>query len=251
MTNIPVLVNGALGKMGAEAVRAVQAAEGLELVGALDQGDDLAGALTGRSGCVVVDFTHPACVHQNCRTILEAGCHGVIGTTGLSEGQLTELERGCAERGLGFFIAANFAIGAVLMMKFAAEAAKHMERAEIVELHHPAKADSPSGTAYATAEMMSRSREAAGLPDFEGPEAEKEIVPGARGGVYRGIRLHSVRMPGQLANQEVLLGAPGQTLSIRHDTIDRSCFMPGVVLACQRVRDLPGLVVGLDRLLFE
>ncbi|MCB9783851.1 MAG: 4-hydroxy-tetrahydrodipicolinate reductase [Candidatus Omnitrophica bacterium] len=250
MSKIPVIVNGCLGKMGREAVKAVNEAEDLDLVASLDFEDDLRGRLAENSGSVVVDFTHPSSAFKNCQTILEAGCHGVIGTTGLTEDQFKTLEKDCADKGHGFFIAPNFAITAVLMMRFAAEAAKHMERAEIIELHHPAKADSPSGTAVKTAEMMAASREEAGLPDFEGPDSEKELIEGARGGAYRGIRLHSVRMPGQLANQEVLLGAPGQTLSIRQDTIDRSCFMPGVVLACRRVRELDGLVVGLDRLLF-
>ncbi len=250
MSKIPVVVNGALGKMGREAVKAVTEADDLDLIASIDMDDDLAETLSSNKGCVVVDFTHPSCAYKNCETILDAGAHGVIGTTGLTEDQFQVLDKMCADKKRGFVIAANFAITAVLMMRFAAEAAKHMDRAEIIELHHPAKADSPSGTAVKTAEMMALSREAAGLPDFEGPESEKELIDGARGGSHRGIRLHSVRMPGQLANQEVLLGAPGQTLSIRQDTIDRSCFMPGVVLACRRVRELDGLVVGLDRLLF-
>ena len=251
MSKIPVIVNGALGKMGREAVRAVTEAEDLDLIARLDMEDDLGAVLSKHPGCVVVDFTHPSSAFKNCVTILESECHGVIGTTGLSDDQISTLEASCTEKKKGFLIAPNFAITAVLMMRFAAEAARHMERAEIIEFHHPAKADAPSGTAYKTAEMMARSRKEAGLDDFEGPNAEKELVAGSRGAVYHGIRLHAVRMPGQLANQEVLFGAPGQTLSIRQDTIDRSCFMPGVLLGCRRVRDVEGLVVGLDRLLFE
>ncbi|NUN94754.1 MAG: 4-hydroxy-tetrahydrodipicolinate reductase [Candidatus Omnitrophica bacterium] len=247
---IQVIVNGAKGRMGQETVKAVRAAEGLELVGALDLGDDLARELAGRRGTVVVDFTHPSSAYPNAMTILEAGCHGVIGTTGFTEEQIDNLRERCADSRQGFFVAPNFAIGAVLMMRFAAEAAKHMERAEIIELHHPGKADAPSGTAHKTAQMMAEARVDAGLPEFEGPEAATNLIPGTRGGSLRGIRLHAVRMPGMLANQEVILGAAGQTLTIRHDSIDRSCFMPGVILACKKVKDLKGLVVGLDRLIW-
>jgi 4-hydroxy-tetrahydrodipicolinate reductase len=235
--------------MGAEAVKAVQAADDLELAGAFDIEDDLASQLTSRRGAVVVDFTHPSCAFENASKIIEAGCHGVIGTTGFTGEQIESLRKRCGERKLGFFIAPNFAIGAVLMMRFAAEAAKHMQRAEIIELHHPGKADAPSGTAHKTAELMAESRRISGLPDFEGPDASTNLVPGTRGGNLSGIRIHAVRMPGMLANQEVILGAAGQTLTLRHDSIDRTCFMPGVILACRKVRDLNGLVVGLEKLL--
>lgn len=251
MNTTPVIVNGAKGKMGQEAVKAVQAADGLELIGAYDVEDDLAAQLKSRPGCVVVDFTHPSCAYPNARVIQSAGCHGVIGTTGFHKDQIDELALACQKAQQGFFIAPNFAIGAVLMMRFAAEAARHMERAEIIELHHPGKADAPSGTAHKTAEMMIESRHAAGLPPFEGPDAVTNPLPGTRGGQLEGIRIHAVRLPGLLANQEVLLGAAGQILSIRHDTLDRSCFMPGVILACRRVKSLKGLVVGLDRLLWS
>ena len=250
MSDIPVVVNGAEGKMGRETIRAVQAAQGLELDAMLDIHDDLAEELSSRPGCVVVDFTHPSCAFENAMTIAEKGCHGVIGTTGFTAAQIEQISAVCNEKSLGFFIAPNFAIGAVLMMRFAAEAAKHMERAEIIELHHPAKADAPSGTAHKTAELMAKARAASGQAPFQGPDATTETLLGARGAQYEGIRVHSVRMPGMLANQEVILGAPGQTLTIRHDSIDRSCFMPGVVLACCKVKDLAGLLVGLDRLLF-
>ncbi|MBE7489070.1 4-hydroxy-tetrahydrodipicolinate reductase [bacterium] len=248
---IPVIVNGAQGKMGQEAVKAVQTASGLELAGCFDVDNNLEVELKMHRGCVVVDFTHPSCAFQNAQTILAAGCHGVIGTTGFQPSQIDELAQACKSLQHGFFIAPNFAIGAVLMMRFAAEAARHMERAEIIELHHTGKADAPSGTAHKTAEMMAESRAAAGLPSFEGPDAVTNTLPGTRGGCLGGIRIHAVRMPGVLANQEVLLGAAGQILSIRHDTLDRSCFMPGVVLACRKVRSLKGLVVGLDQLLWN
>ena len=251
MANIPVIVNGAKGKMGREAVRAVSEAAGLELLAELDLGDDLAGVLAENPECVVVDFTHPSCAFENSRTIAQAMGHGVVGTTGFTEEQIKALASMCMEKRLGFFIAPNFAIGAVLMMKFASEAAKHMDRAEIVELHHPGKADAPSGTAYKTAELMAAARAASGAPPFEGPDATTNLLPGARGANYEGIRIHSIRMPGMLANQEVILGAPGQSLTLRHDSIDRSCFMPGVILACRKVRELDRLVVGLDHLLFD
>jgi 4-hydroxy-tetrahydrodipicolinate reductase len=183
--------------------------------------------------------------------IARHNCHGVIGTTGFGESQIDMLKKECSNRHLGFFIAPNFAVGAVLMMRFAAMASAHMERAEIIELHHPGKADAPSGTALKTAEMMIQARNSAGCPPFEGPDAAKDLLPGCRGGDLEGIRIHSVRMPGMLANQEVIMGAPGQWLMIRHDTIDRSCFMPGVLLACRKVQGLDGLVIGLDKLLFE
>jgi len=250
MANIEVVVNGACGKMGTETVKAVQAAEGLELAGAFDLGDDLSKELSSRKGCVVVDFTHPSCAFENALKILEAGCYGVVGTTGFKDDQIVEIAKRCDELGQGFFIAPNFAIGAVLMMRFATEAALHMQRAEIIELHHPAKADAPSGTAHKTAEMMTSARRKAGLPEFEGPDALTNPIPGTRGGEYHGIRIHAVRMPGMLANQEVILGAAGQTLTIRHDSIDRTCFMPGVILACRKVQILDGLVVGLDKLIW-
>lgn len=247
---IEVVVNGALGKMGQQAVGAVESAEDLKLAAALDVGDNLAESLASRPGCVVIDFTHPSCAYANALAILDTGCHAVIGTTGFTDDQIAELDRRCGEKKHGFFIAPNFAIGAVLMMRFAEEASKYMERAEIIELHHTGKADAPSGTAHKTAEKMAAARRAAGLPDFEGPDAHTNLVEGSRGANYSGIRIHAVRIPGALANQEVLFGAAGQTLIIRHDTIDRSCFMPGVLMACRRVKDLGGLVIGLDRLLW-
>lgn len=250
MANIQVVVNGARGKMGTETIKAVQGTEDLEIVGTFDLGDDLSKELSSLRGCVVVDFTHPSCAYENALKIIEAGCHGVVGTTGFKEEQIAEIGKHCQRKGLGFFIAPNFAIGAVLMMRFAAEAAAHMQRAEIIELHHPAKADAPSGTAHKTAELMAASRHNAGLEEFEGPDALTNPIPGTRGGDYHGIRIHAVRMPGMLANQEVILGAAGQTLIIRHDSIDRTCFMPGVLLACRKVQSLEGLVVGLDRLIW-
>jgi len=251
MSKIPVVVNGAHGKMGSTAIEAVGQAEDLELIASLDIEDDLSAFLKEHPGSVVVDFTHPSSAFDNARTILLGGCHGVIGTTGFTQTQITELELECAGTSHGFFIAPNFAVGAVLMMRFAAQAARHMERAEIIELHHPGKADAPSGTAVKTAQVMAESRKEGGLPPFEGPDADKDLIPGSRGANHEGIRLHAVRMEGMLANQEVILGAPGQTLTIRHDSIDRWCFMPGVILACRKVRDLKGLVVGLDQLLFD
>lgn len=250
MANIQVVVNGARGKMGTETIKAVQGSGDLEIVGTFDIEDDLSKELSSRKGCVVVDFTHPSCAYENALKIIEAGCYGVVGTTGFKEDQIAEIGKRCRQKGQGFFIAPNFAIGAVLMMRFAAEAAAHMQRAEIIELHHPAKADAPSGTAHKTAELMAAARRHAGLEEFEGPDALTNPIPGTRGGDYHGIRIHAVRLPGMLANQEVILGAAGQTLTIRHDSIDRTCFMPGVLLACRKVQDLDELVVGLDKLIW-
>ncbi|MBE7561028.1 4-hydroxy-tetrahydrodipicolinate reductase [bacterium] len=247
MSEIRVLVNGARGKMGATTVAAVRAAEGMTLVAETDLGDALADAIRTSRADVVVDFTHPGSVFENCRTILSAGAHGVIGTTGLSASQLEELSQLCARIEKNLLVAPNFAIGAILMMRFAAEAAPWMDRCEIIERHHDGKADAPSGTALKTAELVAAAR--ADIPWKTGA-AEKETLPGSRGGQASGLRIHSVRLPGYLAHQEVVFGAAGQTLVIRHDSLDRNCFMPGVILAVRKVAALPGLTYGLERLLF-
>lgn len=254
-----VLVVGAAGRMGRQVCQAVSAADGLELVGGVDQPgrpfesgvaafDDLAEAVAATSPAVAVDFTHAAAARANLPRLLESGVAPVIGTTGLTDDDQTALDQLARDRGLPAFLAANYAVGAVLMMRFAAEAARHFDWAEILELHHEQKRDAPSGTALKTAAAM---RAARGRP-FQAPPVEAvEELPGARGGELDGLRLHSVRLRGLVADQEVLLGGPGETLSIAHRTIDRSCFMPGVVLAVRRVRGLPaGLTVGLEALLF-
>lgn len=258
---IRVLVTGAAGKMGSEVVRAVTAESDMQVVACVDfatPGTSLADGLGGSIVCsrnlaetilatspeVMVDFTHPDAVENNLAIALEAGVDCVVGTTGLTTDQLTILASK-ARPGTCLFFAPNFAIGAVLMMRFAREAARHMPRAEIIELHHDRKADAPSGTALRTAAMIAGARS----ETPSAPGRETEVVPCARGAEVEGVPVHSVRLPGLVAHQEVLFGGQGQTLSIRHDSHDRTSFMPGVLLAIRRVGGLEGLVVGLEALL--
>ncbi|MDH4121828.1 MAG: 4-hydroxy-tetrahydrodipicolinate reductase [Deltaproteobacteria bacterium] len=243
---IRVLVNGAKGRMGSEAVKAVEADPELTLAGAADQGDDLPRAIAQAQAQVVVDFTTPQAAFPNAQAIVLAGARPVIGTTGFSEAEIARLEAMTAERGLGGVIAPNFAIGAVLMMRFAAEAARHLPHVEIIEIHHDHKADAPSGTAVKTAQLISQARGRAPAPKVN----ETELNPGARGTKDTGVPIHSVRLPGHVAHQMVVFGGTGESLTLRHDTIHRECFMPGVVLACKKVMTLDRLVYGLERLLF-
>lgn len=244
---INVLVNGYKGKMGSEVVKAVALEPDMALVGTTDLGDDLGAKIRDTAARVAVDFTHPSCALANARRILEAGAHAVVGTTGLSETDLAELAALAQSQSAGIMVCPNFAIGAVLMMKMAAIAAKHMPEVEIIELHHNRKADAPSGTAMKTAEMI-----AAANPDINGCSAsrqETELVPGARGGTYQNIHIHSVRLPGYIAHQEVIFGGMGQTLSLRHDTTSRESFMPGVLISIRHVLGVTGLVYGLETIL--
>ncbi|MFC0431194.1 4-hydroxy-tetrahydrodipicolinate reductase [Kutzneria buriramensis] len=240
-------VLGAKGKMGAEVCNAVEHADDTVLVSAIDQGDPLS-ALTDAGAEVVVDFTHPDVVMGNLEFAVNSGIHCVVGTTGFTEDRLATL-RGWLDvsPGLGVLIAPNFAIGAVLTMKFSAIAAKYYESVEVIELHHPRKADAPSGTAARTAQMIAAARAEAGLP--ASPDATSQELDGARGALVDDVRVHSIRLSGLIAHQEVLFGTEGETLSIRHDSMDRKSFMPGVLLAVRTVPTLPGLTVGLDSLL--
>jgi len=260
-SQIKVLISGACGRMGQETVRAVAGAEDMEIVAACDlsgvgkklsevvigvQSDvmitsSLAQSIMDVKPDVVVDFTSPAAVMENLRTCLEHKTPVVVGTTGISQENLEELRSLSQKAGSPVFIAPNFAIGAVLMMKFAAEAAKYMPSVEIVELHHDKKLDAPSGTSIKTAEMIARSKET--------EAAEGKSEPAARGGEYFGVRIHSVRLPGLVAHQEVIFGGQGQTLTIRHDSIDRTSFMPGVLMSIRKVRELQGVVYGLENIL--
>jgi 4-hydroxy-tetrahydrodipicolinate reductase len=240
-----VAVFGARGRMGAEVCRAVEAAADLELVAAVDVGDDRS---TARNAEVVVDFTHPDAVMDNLAWCLELGIHAVVGTTGFTDAKLVQLrERLSAAPAVGVLVASNFSIGAVLMMHFAEQAAAFYESAEIIELHHPNKADAPSGTATTTAHAIATARRAASLP--APPDATLHEVPGARGAEVDGIRVHSVRLRGLVAHQEVLFGADGETLTIRHDSLDRSSFMPGVIAAVRAVPTRPGRTGGIDDIL--
>ncbi|MFI9555090.1 4-hydroxy-tetrahydrodipicolinate reductase [Nonomuraea endophytica] len=242
---IRVGVLGARGRVGVEVCRAVEAAGDMELVAAVDQGDDIEN-LTGAE--VVVDFTHPDVVMSNLEWCISHGVHPVVGTTGFDEGRLATV-RGWLERfpGTNCLIAPNFGIAAVLMMHFAQQAARYFESVEIVELHHPNKADAPSGTARRTAELVSQARAKAGLSGM--PDATSTSLEGARGADVGGVHVHAVRLAGLIAHQEVLLGGDGEILTIRHDTMNRAAFTPGVLLGVRRVRELPGLTVGLEPLL--
>ncbi|MCW2542766.1 MAG: dapB [Frankiales bacterium] len=236
-----VVVLGAKGRMGSEVVRAVEAADDLTLAGALDVGDAV--DLTGAD--VAVDFTHPDAVMDNLRACIDAGVHAVVGTTGFDEDRLAQLRSWLEGSKTGVVVAPNFGIAAVLMMRFAAQAAPHFDSVEIVELHHAGKADAPSGTSRRTAELVAEAR--AGLPPM--PDATTQSLDGARGALVDGVRIHSVRLAGLVAHQEVLLGGAGESLTIRHDSYDRASFMPGVLLAVRQVASRPGLTVGLDALL--
>ena len=237
-----VVVLGAKGRMGAEVVRAVEGAEDLELAGAYDAGEPV--ELSGAH--VAVDFTHPDAVMDNLRACIAGGVHAVVGTTGFDEARLTELRGLLADApGTGVLVAPNFGVAAVLMMQFAAQAARFFDSVEIVELHHPGKADAPSGTARRTAELVARARDA--MPPM--PDATSSALEGARGADVGGVRVHAVRLAGLVAHQEVLLGGHGETLTLRHDSYDRTSFMPGVLLGIRRTPERPGLTVGLEELL--
>lgn len=246
---ITALVSGAKGKMGQASMAAIEADAELQLLAGIDREDDLQEAIARYQPDVVVDFTVADVAVRNTRVIIEAGVCPVIGTSGFQEADVRELQELSAQRQLGGVIAPNFAIGAVLMMQFAEKAARYFETAEIIERHHEGKKDAPSGTAVKTAEMMAAVRKEYTINAASGEEEILEVLPHARGADYQGIRLHSVRCPGVVAEQEVLLGSSGQTLRIEHRSIDRESFMPGVVLACKQVVQLDGLVYGLENLL--
>jgi 4-hydroxy-tetrahydrodipicolinate reductase len=243
---IKVGVLGARGRMGQEVCRCVEGAPDLELSAQVDQGDSL-DALTGSD--VVVDFTHPGVVMDNLRWCAEHGLNVVVGTSGFGDDRLAQV-RAWTEQGSDarVLIAPNFSVGAVLMMRFAAQAARFFESAEVIELHHAAKMDAPSGTALRTAALIADARTKAGLG--APPDATRQEVPGARGAAVDDVHVHSVRLSGLVAHQEVLFGGHGETLTIRHDSLDRASFMPGVLLAVRGVASLPpGLTVGIEPLL--
>ena len=243
MINVAVL--GARGRMGSEVVKAVEATDGLALVAALDLGDSL-DQLKGSAAHVVVDFTTPDSVMSNLEFLINNGINVVVGTTGFDDAKLATVKGWLAQNpSVGVLIAPNFAIGAVLMMEFAEKAARYFESAEIIELHHPGKVDAPSGTAARTAELMSAARKEAGLGAM--PDATTTALDGARGALVGGIPVHSVRARGLVAHQEVLFGGLGETLTIRHDSIDRAGFMPGVILGIRKIVNTPGLTHGLDK----
>jgi 4-hydroxy-tetrahydrodipicolinate reductase len=240
-----VAVLGSKGKVGATMVQAVQAAEDLTLSAEVDAGDPLS-LLTDNKTEVVIDFTHPDVVMDNLKFLIDNGIHAVVGTTGFTDERLQQVRAWlAAEPDVSVLIAPNFAIGAVLSMHFARQAAPFYESVEVIELHHPHKADAPSGTAARTAALIAEARKE--LPP--NPDATTASLPGARGADVDGVPVHSVRLAGLVAHQEVLFGTAGETLTIRHDSMDRSSFVPGVLLAVRRVAEHPGLTVGIESLL--
>lgn len=269
---IPVVVNGAAGKMGREVIKAVAGSPDVTLFAAVDRNpqvvgqdvgelvgieplevpiaDDLEGILAAAAQEKVlgamVDFTHPSSVYENIRTAIAYGIHPVVGTTGLSPQQIEELAEFADKASTGCVIVPNFSIGMVLLQEAAIRASQYFDHVEIIELHHNQKADAPSGTALQTAQMLAELGKTYNPAQVE----EKEHLPGARGSLAEeGIRIHSVRLPGLIAHQEVLFGAPGQIYTLRHDTSDRACYMPGVLLAIRKVTQLKTLVYGLEKLL--
>ena len=273
---IPVVVAGALGRMGAEVIKAVHASEDCHVAGAIDNTPGKEGADIGLElglgeleiavtadfeGClcavsqsvrdsdgaaVLVDFTHPSVVYEHTRAAIAYGVHPVIGTTGLTPEQLKELTVFSGKASVGGAVIPNFSVGMVLLQQAAAAAARFYDHAELTELHHNRKADAPSGTCIKTAELMEELGKGFNPPEVD----EHESLKGSRGGVREsGLRLHSIRLPGLVAHQEVMFGAPGETYTLRHDTIDRSAYMPGVLLTVRKVRSLEALVYGLERLI--
>lgn len=270
-TTIPVVVNGACGKMGREVIKVVAAADDMTLVGAVDKSPEVQGQDIGEViGCgpleipvtadleatlvmaqseglaVMVDFTHPDTVYNSVRAAIAYGVRPVVGTTGLSNAQIKELAEFAEKASIGCLIIPNFSIGIVLMQQAAQQAAQYFDHVEIIELHHNQKADAPSGTAIQTAQMLAEANESFNPPEVE----ETETMAGARGSMAdNGVRIHSVRLPGLIAHQEMIFGAPGQLYTLRHDTSDRASFMPGVLLAIRRIMPLKSLIYGLDKIL--
>jgi 4-hydroxy-tetrahydrodipicolinate reductase len=244
MTSIRVGVLGSNGRMGATVCQAIAASSDCELVAELDIANDLA-ELVSKKVQVVVDFTTPDVVMANLEFLAKNNIHAVVGTTGFDAARLGKVAELFKQSEANVIIAPNFGLAAVLMMQFAQLAAPYFESAEVIELHHPRKADAPSGTAKRTAELIAQAR--TGLPPM--PDASTDVVNGARGANISGIPVHSVRLQGLVAHQEVLFGGPGESLSIRHDSYDRESFMPGVLLAIRKVSEIPGLTFGLEELI--
>ncbi len=269
---IPVVINGATGKLGREVVKAIAAAPDLKLVGALARNPETLGQDAGEiAGCgpvevpitndmeaiyamasqekeipVVVDLTHPSVIYENVRAAIAYGLRPVIGTTGLTVNQMADLDRFARKASMGGLIIPNFSIGMVLLQQAAVQASRFYDHVEIIELHHNRKADAPSGTALKTAQMLAELGKPFNLPEVD----EAEHLAGARGANGgEGIRIHSVRLPGLVAHQEVIFGTQGETYILRHDTSDRACYMPGVLLCIRKVRDLEGLIYGLEKVL--
>lgn len=255
--SLKVAVCGARGRMGLEAVRAISGAEDMELAAQIDREpfdpgtpaafSAIPDALAASKFDVCVDLTHPSSAVTNVLACLEGGVAAVIGTSGIGEAEQDAIRKAAERTGVPALLVPNFAIGAILMMRFAEQAARWMPESTIIELHHPGKADAPSGTARHTARRILAARP----PLDPRPILEDLVAPGALGAEVDGVPVHSVRLPGLVAHQEVIFGGPGETLTIRHDSLDRSSFMPGVLLSIRKVRSLKGLTVGLEALMFE
>lgn len=242
---IRILVNGAFGRMGQMTVKTISEHPDFELVGQTGREYDLTKSIKDSHAQVVIDFTNADSAYKNAAAIIEAGAHPVIGTSGLTEKEIKLLQARAEELKIGGIIAPNFSLGGVLMMKCAQEIAKYMPNVEIIELHHDGKLDSPSGTSLRSAEMIAETI----VKTKEEPKKCKETIPGARGATHCGIPIHAVRLPGFLAHQQIIFGGLGETLTLRHDSIDRMSFMPGVILACQKVLKLDHLMYGLEHIL--
>lgn len=241
---IKVLVNGAFGRMGQHVVKTLEEDARFQLVGQTGREYHLDKAIKDSHPDVVIDFTEPKSVYRNTETIIDAGARPVIGTSGLSETDIQTLQKKCADLKRGGIIVPNFSLGAVLLMKYAKEISKFMPNVEIIEMHHDKKLDSPSGSALRTADLL------AGTGKLNPAlQSTVENVKGARGAFYKNIPIHAVRLPGLLAHLQVIFGGTGETLTLRHDSLDRSSFMPGVLLACEKVMTLNGLVCGLEEVL--
>jgi 4-hydroxy-tetrahydrodipicolinate reductase len=242
---IRVLVNGASGRMGQLAVKIISEHTDFILAGTTQRNSNLAAEIKKNEAQVVIDLTNAESVLQNTNIIIDAGAHPVIGTSGLLQDQVKLLQEKCAKLKLGGIIVPNFSLAAVLMMKYAKEIVKYFPQVEIIEMHHAGKLDSPSGTAVRTAEMLAEAR-------VHAPQATQkthETIAGARGATYQQIPIHSIRLPGFIAHQQVIFGGNGGTLTLRYDTVDRECYAPGIILACQKVLQLDKLVYGLEHVL--
>ncbi len=241
-----ILITGANGKMGLQTQEAIKENSALfELAACIGRDTQLKDAINKYQPKIVIDFTNADAVYNNIKTIIECGVHPIIGSSGLTKDQIVSMQKECSQKKLGGIIAPNFSIGAILMMKYAKEAAKYFSDVEIIEMHHAGKLDSPSGTAVKTAELIASNIK----PSTTVNENAKESLANARGAKYENIQIHSIRMPGCIANQDVIFGAPGETLTFSHKTIDRKCFMSGVILACKKVLELDSLVYGLENII--
>lgn len=239
--SIRVLVNGARGKMGQLAVQTINDHADFQLVASTQRQNDLAAEIKKSAAQIVIDVTHAESVFKNANTIIDAGAHPVIGTSGLLPHQVETLQERCAKLKLGGIIAPNFSLGAVLMMKYAQEIAQYFPEVEIIEMHHAGKLDSPSGTSLRTAELISKGRQ-----QVPANKKNHETIPGARGATHQQVAIHSVRLPGLMAHQQVIFGGEGETLTLRCDTIDRKCYASGILLACKKALELDRLIYGLE-----